>query len=364
VRRASSPFLSVCVALGASALVLSATSVLRAQSPPAKPAETTKAPETAKPPEAGKPPETSPQTDATASTQPASPHEEARVRFQRGLELYQEGNFEAALTEFRKAYELAPSYQVRYNIGQVCYQLQDYACALKSFQTYLAEGGQNISTERVQAVQHEVGKLTTRVASLEIVSNVPGVEVFIDDVSIGKTPFASSIVVSAGRRRIYAVKEGCLPVTRIVEVPGSDAMRVPLELREIVPESRAAAAPERVPERRKLPLGMTRLSWVGVGVAGAIAIGAGVTGVVTLEKSDQLKSTRFVGATPPSNVESDSSSVKTFAAATDILAASAVVTLGVTLALTFLRSPAYAPEQPPAVTLHVGPGSASVAGSF
>jgi hypothetical protein len=358
--RRRSPFPSVCGALGASALLLSATSVLHAQPPPtAKPADTAKAPDTAKPPAAGKPPETAPQSDA-----PASPQEEARVRFQRGLELYQEGNFEAALTEFRKAYELAPSYQVRYNIGQVCFQLQDYACALKSFRTYLAEGGQNITTERVQAVQHDIGKLSTRVASLEIVSNVPGAEVFIDDVSFGKTPFASTIVVSAGRRRIYAVKEGCLPVTRIVEVPGSDAMRVALELRQIVPETRAAAAPAPVPERRTLPVGMTRLSWVGMGAAGVLAIGAGVVGVVTLEKADQLKSTRFVGATPSSNLASDSNSVKTFAAVTDALAASAVATLGVTLALTFLRPPAYAPEEPPAITLRVGPASASIVGRF
>ena len=35
--------------------------------------------------------------------------EEGRTRFTRGIELYKEGNFHAALAEFRAAYAAAPS---------------------------------------------------------------------------------------------------------------------------------------------------------------------------------------------------------------------------------------------------------------
>ncbi len=37
-----------------------------------------------------------------------------------------------------RAYELAPAYQVLYNIAGTCYQLKDYACALRAFEKYLA----------------------------------------------------------------------------------------------------------------------------------------------------------------------------------------------------------------------------------
>jgi len=59
--------------------------------------------------------------------------EEATQRFKRGLELYEEQDFPNALIEFRRAYELQPSYKILYNLGQVCFQLTEYACALRNF---------------------------------------------------------------------------------------------------------------------------------------------------------------------------------------------------------------------------------------
>ena len=48
---------------------------------------------------------------AVALAEPAladpSNMDEARTRFQQGVELYREGSFDAALAEFQKAYELA-----------------------------------------------------------------------------------------------------------------------------------------------------------------------------------------------------------------------------------------------------------------
>ena len=57
------------------------------------------------------------QPKTTASeTEPALG--EARERFQRGVDLYKEGSFDAALAEFNKAYELAPNFRVLYNMAQ------------------------------------------------------------------------------------------------------------------------------------------------------------------------------------------------------------------------------------------------------
>src|SRR5437660_1118365 len=61
---------------------------------------------------------------------------EASGRFKRALELFEEDNFAAALVELRKAYALTRNYRVLYNIGQVCFQIQDYVCALESFEGY------------------------------------------------------------------------------------------------------------------------------------------------------------------------------------------------------------------------------------
>src|SRR6266498_3420123 len=63
--------------------------------------------------------------------------EKARASFQQGVDLFHEGNFEAALAEFRKAYATAPSYRILYNIAQAYYELHDYVNALKTYQQYL-----------------------------------------------------------------------------------------------------------------------------------------------------------------------------------------------------------------------------------
>ena len=81
-----------------------------------------------------------------APEQKAAPAESAKLddaqrRFQRGIELYKESDFDAALVEFKRAYELVPSYKILYNLGQVSYQRHDYASALRYFRQYLEEGG-------------------------------------------------------------------------------------------------------------------------------------------------------------------------------------------------------------------------------
>ena len=58
--------------------------------------------------------------------------------------MFEESNFTGALAEFRRAHAIAPSYRLLYNIGQVCYLLRDYPCALDSFSRYLSQGGAEI----------------------------------------------------------------------------------------------------------------------------------------------------------------------------------------------------------------------------
>src|SRR4026208_2260108 len=49
----------------------------------------------------------------------ASKTDEARARYERGLKLYSDGAYDAARSEFERAYAIAPTYKVLYNIGLV-----------------------------------------------------------------------------------------------------------------------------------------------------------------------------------------------------------------------------------------------------
>ena len=73
---------------------------------------------------------------------------DAQSHFERGVKLYQEGAYDAALTEFERAHQTAPRYEVLFNIAQVHYQLHEYAAALSAFERYLEEGAYEISDDR------------------------------------------------------------------------------------------------------------------------------------------------------------------------------------------------------------------------
>src|SRR6185369_13528930 len=106
---------------------------------------------------------------AISSTAEAAPtkeqQHEAATRFKKGIELFKEGDYQAALIEFRRANEIAPNYAVLYNIGQVYFQLQDYAGALTALERYLSEGGKNVPTARRTEVEKDIEKLKSRVAN-------------------------------------------------------------------------------------------------------------------------------------------------------------------------------------------------------
>src|SRR5262249_35038574 len=136
----------------------------------------------------------------TEGPKPPSPtaaaQNEAQERFQRGIELSQDGNFDAALLEMRRAYELAPTYRILYNIGLIYQQLKQYARAYDALERYLCEGG--ASAEHADDATKRLKHLEGRVAYLSITTSEPNAEVTIDDLSVGRTPLNHAVRVDSG----------------------------------------------------------------------------------------------------------------------------------------------------------------------
>ncbi len=191
---------------------------------------------------------------AWAKQQPAKGEiAEAQRRFQRATELYEENNLPAALAEFRKAYSLAPNYRVLYNIGQLCFLMQDNPCAYSAFAGYLEQGGGEIPERRREEIQRDLARLQARVAKLRIVADRPGAEVTVDDVVVGTTPLAEPVIVSAGRPRVRVSLPGHAPVTRVVEVAGMETVRLDVHLAPIPTGDEQTAVPPRAPEAVATP---------------------------------------------------------------------------------------------------------------
>ncbi|WP_437906762.1 PEGA domain-containing protein [Sorangium sp. So ce327] len=310
-----------------------------------------------------------------AFAQPAgNKTEEADARFRRGVELYNEVDYGAALTEFRRAYDLAPAYQVLYNIAGTCYQLKDYACALRAFERYLADGGEQLPGGRRAEVERDIAILRSRVATVEISTSAPDVEISVDGVPAGKTPLAEPLLMSAGRRRIVAEAPGRPAVLRVVDVAGGDHVRLKIQL----PEARALHGPgegaggapappgalrmDRAPrQQRSVPV----LPWLATG---ALAVGAAATGLLALGASGDLDAEldRYPGDARA--VERARARSEALALTTDLLAGAAVLAGGISIYLTVAgagpeRADGERASSPP-VRLTIAPASLEIAGSF
>ncbi|QSQ22453.1 PEGA domain-containing protein [Pyxidicoccus parkwayensis] len=295
--------------------------------------------------------------------------EEAQRRYERGKEFYEESDFRAALVEFQRAYELAPSYKLLYSIAQVQYQLQDYAGALRSFQQYLEEGQAEITAQRRDEVQREVDRLRSRVATLDIVTRPVGATVSVDDQPVGRTPLSEPVLVSAGRRKVTAELPGEPPVTRVVDVAGMDTVKVQLDFAPpptpkpaavAKPETTAPVSPTPGLTARAEPRGFPWKMWTATG---ALAVGAGVTAIMASSASSDLKKQRDTFGVTRAQLDDASSKAKTLALTSDVLTGATVVAAGISAYLTFTRGPSDAAPGP-SVSLGVGPGSVGVAGAF
>jgi len=282
------------------------------------------APAAAAPP--APPPSATPKVDA------------ASERFERGVRLYKERRLEAALAEFQRAYELAPTYQLHYNIGQIYLELRNDTEAMRAFWKYLAAGGGRVGPERTAEVRRILADLETRVVYLTIAVNTPGARVAIDDVPVGIAPLSAPILVNPGERRVSAVHDGYAHLARRVTAAGGERPKVELELSPI---AAAAAAPRgpvnlstratpRAPSRPKL---LTSLA-----VTAALAAGAGLVATLAGRAESDFEAELATVPNTRAAIDDARARMKRLALLTDVLVGGAVVAGGLSLYFGFTES--------------------------
>jgi tetratricopeptide (TPR) repeat protein len=244
-----------------------------------------------------------------------------RRHFDRGVEYYRDGNINAALIEFKRAYAAAPNYRVLYNLGQVSNALSDYTGAQSYFEKYLSDGGDEIDAGRRRDVDSALAKLAGRITTITLLCNMDGAELFVDDVVVGKSPLAEPVRVSAGTRRLAAAVSGRPRATRVIEAAGGEALSVRLELE---PE----AEPGQTLVRARTPNGTVKSGpgaslWLGI-ATGALAAGAGVMGTLAAIDGSKYHDALHQPATS-GQLDSLHDRAATKALATDILLGAAVV---------------------------------------
>jgi hypothetical protein len=285
--------------------------------------------------------------------------EDAKSHFNAAVGLFREGDYRAALVEFRRAYDLSHNYRTLYNIAQAEYELQDYAAALRSFEKYLIEGGADIEPERRVAVKAEMKRLSARVAKLDIKSNVAGADVLVDDVVVGRTPLSEPLVVSAGRRKITIQKADMSPASRAVDVAGGDTQTVVLDLappKPVLPKNAVVEPPREPPPSR------TAL-WLSLAATGALTGGAVVTGLLAVGAHDDAEAKLSARGVTAREVESAHSKTTNLALATDILGGAAIA-MGIVTIVIAASGKNAGDETRASASISAGPGGAILRGRF
>jgi hypothetical protein len=273
-------------------------------------------------------------SSALAAAEPATPTPsasattEARERFQRGVTLYREGSFDAALAEFKRAYEIAPNYRILYNLAQVQVERHDSVAALNLFGQYLQQGGSEIESDRRAQVERDMQSLRGRVADLTIESNVSGAQLTIDGIEAGTLPLAGAIQVNSGVRQVTVSKPGYQSVSKSVTIAGAQPLKLTLTLQPLDgrPVGGGAAAATKAPSEKgaEQSHGLSAPFWVSA-VATGLFTGAAVTfGVVSMNKNQKLDDELNKPGNEPA-IEDARSSLKTTALLTDVFTGAAIV---------------------------------------
>jgi hypothetical protein len=285
--------------------------------------------------------------------------DEASKRYNKGINLYEvESDYAGALIELQRAYDLAPNYQVLFNIGQAGRMAKDYVTSQRAFEAYLKYGGTNVPEDKRAVANKELAALKDLVGTVKITTNATSGMLLIDDVEIAQLPITDPIPVNLGSHRIVIVS-GAERVSKTITAAGGDQVTVDLQINvEIKKDVPIPVVKKPEPE--------PSYAWIGWLVSSALGAGAIISGTVAIVEKNNLDDRTYVGATPPEDLVDKRSTVDTLGIVTDVLIGCAVAGAGISLYFTIRDATRDddSTSAPATTAIRVAPDGLTLIGSF
>ena len=143
---------------------------------------------------------------------------EAREHFRRGVDRTDEGQFDAAMSEFNAAWELTHNPRLLYNLAVTHEARGDAASALATLERFAREAPPRAVEAQRADLESARARLRERVATVVLALDVPGVEMRIDGALITPEAAREGVLVNLGRRRITVTAPGWHPYERVVDL--------------------------------------------------------------------------------------------------------------------------------------------------
>lgn len=157
--------------------------------------------------------------------------EEARAHFQKGVSLFGERAWDAALAEFLRSRELFPTRAATKNAAVCLRQLRRFDEAVEYFETLLREFPNLPDAERAEA-ERELSELEGYVGAIIVQGAPPGASVVVDGRERANA-LAGPVRVPSGSHVVRVYQAGYVPFETRVEVAGRQMLTVKVELRAL-----------------------------------------------------------------------------------------------------------------------------------
>ncbi|WP_441288954.1 PEGA domain-containing protein [Sorangium sp. KYC3313] len=188
---------------------------------------------------AAQPPSAAPGT-APASAADAAKRAEALV--DKAKSLYLERKYQEAEEALLVAWELNPTFDVAYNLGNTEYQLKKH----KEAATYLSFALRNWPLLKAVAklkprAEQWLAESRAQVGALKVSVTVAGAEVLVDGKNVGRAPLEGEVFVDPGEHRVEATHLDYEPASQTVGVAKGGTAEAKLAITPVKAAPRASA---------------------------------------------------------------------------------------------------------------------------
>lgn len=186
--------------------------------------------------------------------------DEARARFEQGVELLQRGAWSDALAAFSTSARLYPTPPAITNAAICLRKLGRHDEALDRVEALLRDFP-DLSAEKRLAAEREAAELAQLVGAIAVEGTEPGAQIAIDGRDRGVSPTPGPLRVLTGSHLVRVLGEGFLPFEARVEVLAGQTARITVAGKRRAPEAPPAPrpAPSAPPPSRRF----------GIEIAGA-----------------------------------------------------------------------------------------------
>jgi len=235
----------------------------------------------------------------------------AKALLAEGTDLYERGDFAAALEKFRAAYAAYDSPKLLFNIGQANRYLGRPVEAVEALEGFLA-GAADAADATVAETRKAVGELQAKLGRIRIECVTADATISLDGKEVGRTPLPKPLWAAPGRHQVTARHVNSTPDIEDVDVKAGSVANVLIMLQPaqspvlVLPAARS----EHSLELAASPITNTRSAepsdgwwlgrkwtWVAAGAAVAFTAGAAIAGTAMQSKFDSLNSSCGIGST-------------------------------------------------------------------